>query len=270
MARPRWRLAIRRRRPGPTTPSSSCAQTKVLSPRWLYDRIGRELLARITGLPQHGLARTETAILRRDARRLPGRVPGGAAIVELGSGASVKIRHLLGAGPQIGAYVPVDISADFLHATADGLRARYPTLAVHPVIGDFTGPVALPAALASMPMVGFLPGSTIGHLPLATARSLLRGAWAWPRVKAVVLGANLVRYGAILMAAYDKSQGVTGAVIGNAPARPNRGLGASFDRDAFAYEAAWNATATQIEIRTDPDGGVVVAVLGAPRRAAPR
>ena len=44
------------------------------------------------------------------------------------------------------------------------LAARFPTLDVRPIVGDFSYPVALPADLAGRHKTGFFPGSTIGNL----------------------------------------------------------------------------------------------------------
>ncbi|MEM7641213.1 MAG: L-histidine N(alpha)-methyltransferase [Pseudomonadota bacterium] len=225
------------------------APAKSLSPKWLYDRQGSELFERITTLPEYHLTRIEAAILRDNAATLADCVPGGGALVELGSGASVKTRTLLDAGRHFGAYVPIDISADFLHATANDLRARYPTLPIHPVVGDFTAPVTLPDAAADLPKIGFFPGSTIGNLPPAMARSLLANALAWPRIQGFILGADLVGDPDDMIAAYDDSQGVTAAFILNILARLNRDVGADFDLSAFAYQAQWMPNDAQIEMR---------------------
>lgn len=229
--------------------SGLTAPVKSLSPKWLYDRQGSELFERITSLPEYHLTRTEAAILRDNAAMLAARVPQGGALIELGSGASVKTRTLLDAGRHFGAYVPIDISADFLHATADDLRARYPDLPIHPVVGDFTAPVAFPDSVSDLPKVGFFPGSTIGNLPPALARSLLANSHTWPQMQAFILGADLVNEPADMIAAYDDSQGVTAAFILNILARLNRDVGADFDLSAFDYQATWNAQDARIEMR---------------------
>ncbi|MEM7489340.1 MAG: L-histidine N(alpha)-methyltransferase [Pseudomonadota bacterium] len=221
---------------------------KRLSPKWLYDRRGSELFEAITALPEYYLTRTEAAILSANAARLAALVPPGGALVELGSGASVKTRTLLDAGRHLGAYVPIDISADFLHATADDLRARYPGLAVHPVVGDFTRPVSLPAAVEGRAKAGFFPGSTIGNLAPDDAAGLLAGARAWPGVEAFVLGADMVKDAGELVAAYADAQGVTAAFISNILRRLNDEVHADFDLDGLVYRAIWNAEAAQIEM----------------------
>ncbi len=224
------------------------AETKTLSPKWLYDERGSALFEQITTLPEYYLTRTEAGILMDHAHQLAGMVPAGGALVELGSGASVKTRTLLDAGPHFRAYVPIDISADFLHMTADGLRRRYPQLQIMPVVGDFTGHVALPEALDCAPKIGFFPGSTIGNLEPTLARQLLAHARSWSHIEGFILGADFVKDARTLVSAYDDAQGVTAQFISNILTRLNKDVGANFDLDAFKYEARWNNDAARIDM----------------------
>lgn len=221
---------------------------KTIDPKWLYDSIGSALFEDITALPEYYLTRTETGILSDHADRLAGLVPNDGALVEFGSGASVKTRLLLDNGAHIGTYVPIDISADFLQATATDLRGRYPTLSVAPVVGDFLNPVRLPDTLSVTPKVGFFPGSTLGNIEPSAAQLLLSRARAWPNVDAFVLGIDLVKDADTLVCAYDDSAGVTAKFIGNILVRLNTELGATFDLSGFKYEATWNAPMARIEM----------------------
>src|SRR6202795_3255222 len=133
---------------------------KRLSPKYFYDAAGSELFEQITLLPEYYPTRTELTILRDRGSAISTIIPKGAALVEFGAGATTKVRLLLNECA-FGAYVPVDISGDFLKAQADALRADFPGLAVYPVAADFTAPFALPEAVAAMPKVGFFPGSTL-------------------------------------------------------------------------------------------------------------
>nr|WP_235962643.1 L-histidine N(alpha)-methyltransferase [Jannaschia marina] len=221
---------------------------KALSPKWFYDRRGSELFEEITELPEYYPTRTEAAILKENAARLAGLVPRGGALVELGSGASVKTRTLLGAGEHFGAYVPIDISEDFLLSTADDLRARYPGLAIRPVVGDFTGSVNLPDDVITLSKIGFFPGSTIGNLDPLEAVALLARARAWPAVEGFILGADLVKPAPDLIAAYDDAAGVTAAFNLNVLNRLNDEAQANFDLSEFRHEARWCEDPARIEM----------------------
>src|SRR3982074_2779207 len=135
---------------------------KRLSPKYFYDATGSELFQQITLLPEYYPTRTELSILRDRGSAIAATVPQGAALVEFGAGATTKVRLLL-AECAFAAYVPVDISGDFLQAQADRLRKDFPALGVYPVAADFTAPFTLPDAVAAMPKVGFFPGSTLGN-----------------------------------------------------------------------------------------------------------
>src|SRR6202035_4569536 len=135
---------------------------KRLSPKYFYDATGSELFEQITVLPEYYPTRTELTILHDRSREISAFIPKGAALVEFGAGATTKVRLLLN-GCAFSAYVPVDISGDFLKSQADALRADFPDLDVYPVTADFTSPFELPAAVSAMPKVGFFPGSTLGN-----------------------------------------------------------------------------------------------------------
>src|SRR4051794_23110480 len=136
---------------------------KRLPPKYFYDATGSELFEKITLLPEYYPTRTELGILRGRGEAICAIVPKSAALVEFGAGATTKVRLLLNEC-EFSAYVPVDISGDFLNAQAEALRQDFPGLAVYPVTADFTAPFALPEAVAAMPKVGFFPGVSIGKI----------------------------------------------------------------------------------------------------------
>src|SRR3984893_11916238 len=105
---------------------------KRLSPKYFYDAAGSELFEQITRLPEYYPTRTELAILRERGADIEATLPKHAALVEFGAGSTTKVRLLLNSC-QFGAYVPVDISGEFLNAQARGLREDFPALYVYPV-----------------------------------------------------------------------------------------------------------------------------------------
>ena len=225
------------------------ASRKSLAPKYFYDTAGSELFERITRLPEYYPTRAELAILERHARAIARLVPGRAALVEFGAGSTLKVRRLLPALEHLGAYVPVDISAEFLGEQAKALRADWPRLRVRPVVADFTRPFALPRDLAESAHVGFFPGSTIGNLEPAEAIAFLRHAGATLGEDAVlIVGVDLVKDVDLLHAAYNDAQGVTAAFNRNLLVRINRELGADFDVAAFEHRAFYNRQLGRIEM----------------------
>ncbi|MEI4264072.1 L-histidine N(alpha)-methyltransferase [Roseovarius sp. D0-M9] len=224
------------------------ADPKRMNPKWFYDHAGSALFERITELPEYYPTRTELSILRREVDTLSTCIPEGAALVELGSGASTKTRVLLDAIRGLRAYVPIDVSGDFLRDVASDLDRAYPGLRVAPLVGDFLGDLDLPTEIRSLPKIAFFPGSTIGNLEPAEALNLLRRVRAWPEVSAFILGLDLVKEPGILKRAYDDSAGVTAAFNHNLLLRLNREAGGTFDVDTFGHEARWNAEFERIEM----------------------
>src|SRR6201992_4329513 len=100
---------------------------KRLSPKYFYDAAGSELFEQITLLPEYYPTRTELGILRDRGAEIAKLIPQGAALVEFGAGATTKVRLLLDQC-KFGAYVPVDISGDFLNDQARTLSKDFPAL----------------------------------------------------------------------------------------------------------------------------------------------
>ena len=221
---------------------------KRLSPKYFYDAKGSALFEAITVLPEYYPTRTELSILRERAGEISAVVPDGAALVEFGAGATTKVRLLLN-GCAVGAYVPVDISGDFLTAQAEVLRRDFPGLDVYPVAADFTEPFALPGAVAAMPKVGFFPGSTLGNLEPHEARAFLRSARdILGQGAQMVIGVDLEKDQRVLHRAYNDAAGVTARFNLNLLDRINRELGGNFDTSKFRHLASYNPERHRIEM----------------------
>ncbi len=225
---------------------------KIIPARFFYDRVGSELFEDITRLPEYYPTQTEIGLLKAYATEIGAVVGPGRAVVEFGSGSSAKTPLLLAAiAPS--AYIPVDISAEFLSLAAAALAAAFPGVAVLPVAADFTKPFRVPAAIGDSPMLGFFPGSTLGNLAPAAAVDLLRGfAETLGPDSWLVIGLDLApgagKSRATLEAAYNDAQGVTAAFNLNLLHRINRDLGGDVPVDAFAHRAVWNADLGRIEM----------------------
>ena len=225
------------------------AARKTLPAKLFYDDEGCRLFGEITRLPEYYPTRTELALLRDVAPEAVAGVPPGSALVEYGASDEGKAALLLDAASSFIAYVPIDVAAGALAALATRLRRSRPKLAVHPVVADFLAPFALPRAVAAMPRTGFFPGSTIGNLEPAEARSFLATARQTLGGGArFLIGVDLRKDPAILVPAYDDAQGVTAAFNLNLLRRLNREAGADFDLDAFAHRATWNPAEGRIEM----------------------
>jgi len=241
-------------------------EPKAVPARWFYDDAGSALFEEITGLPEYYLTRAETELLQShcdDFRRL---IEPGLAVVEFGSGSSVKTPLLLDCIAPA-AYVPLDIAGDFLRASAAELAGQFPSLPIHPVEADFMKPVRLPGEVAHLPKLGFFPGSTIGNMVAPTAVDLLRSMRETLGGNAqLLIGMDLVKDVAVLEAAYDDAQGVTAKFNLNVARRINRELGGTIPLDKLRHVARWNDTWARIEMHLEATEDIAFTVSGHPFR----
>jgi dimethylhistidine N-methyltransferase len=240
------------------------AEPKRLPPKYFYDQRGSRLFEEITQLPEYYPTRTETAILQAHAPEIAKLLPADAAMVEFGAGSVAKARILLGAaGSQVSAYVPVDISGEFLSNGAQRLREDMPKLQVLPVAADFTRPFELPAGVGAKPRVGFFPGSTIGNFEPHEAHAFLRHAAALlGRGALLIIGVDLVKDPAILNAAYNDAAGVTAAFNLNLLERINRELDGEFKLEKFCHRAFYNREKQRVEMHLVSLARQKVRVMG--------
>jgi len=213
---------------------------KELSPVWLYDERGSRLYEEITRLPGYYLPRAEAEILRSHSAEIASRTQA-RTLVELGPGNARNTRFLLDALGTLERFVPVDVSAEMLRATAEAIAAAYPRIAVEEIVGDFERGLGLGGAPGPRPRLIALLGSTIGNLyPERRAELLASLAGELDNGEALLLGLDLVKEPAQLRAAYDDDTGVTEAFVRNALAAVNRELDATFDQRRFVYEPRWD------------------------------
>ena len=239
---------------------------KATPPLWFYDRRGSELFEAITDLPEYYPTRTETALLERHGADFAEAIGPGRAVIEFGAGSARKTPHLLRATDPA-AYVPIDISGDFLHASSAALASAFPQLPVLPVVGDFNGDLALPAAIAGLPRLGFFPGSTIGNMEPAAAVDLLRAMRRLLGGEALLLiGMDRIKDPVRLIAAYDDAAGVTAAFNLNLLTRINRELEGDLPIDGFVHRAIWNDDQARIEMHLEAVRPLQFQVAGQPFR----
>ncbi len=236
-----------------------------LSPIWFYDQRGSELFEAICELPEYYLTRTELAIMRAHAREIADILGPGVALIEPGSGASLKTRLLLDTVDDLAAYVPVDVSREHLIDVARSLLQSYPTLDIRPVCEDFTDLLSIPTAVlhAAERRVVYFPGSTIGNFERVEAIRLLQQMRETVGEQGrVLIGMDRVKDASVLERAYDDPAGVTAEFNLNALRHLNREMDADFDLDAFSHRAIWNSQEKRIEMHLRADRDIAVSVAG--------
>jgi dimethylhistidine N-methyltransferase len=237
---------------------------RAIPARWFYDRRGSELFEAITDVPEYYPTRTETALLRTIAGEVAERAGTGRAVVEFGSGSSTKTPIVLEAVDP-SAYVPIDISGDFLRESSRALEQRFPGLPVLPVEGDFLKPLALPPQVRGLPKLGFFPGSTIGNMTPLSSTDLLRAMRVSLGEGAMLLiGMDRIKDEGVLERAYDDAAGVTAAFNLNLLERINRELDGTIPVEAFRHRAIWNDERARIEMHLEAMRDLVFTVDGRP------
>ena len=235
---------------------------RAIPARWFYDRRGSELFEQITQLPEYYPTRTERSILAARAADIAALSATGAVVVEFGSGSSAKTPLLLSAvSPS--AYVPIDISAEFLQESVTALAKQFPRLPIYPLAGDFTRPLVLPEAIGNAPRLGFFPGSTIGNLSAAGAVDLLRAMANTLGIGSrLLIGLDRIKPADVLIPAYDDPQRVTAEFNLNLLHRINRELDGNIPVNAFRHVARWNDAEARIEMHLEATRDVAFSVDG--------
>jgi dimethylhistidine N-methyltransferase len=201
--------------------------------RFLYDDEGSRLFERITELPEYYPTRTEMGLLAQHAREIGSLAGSQVEVVELGAGASRKVRTLLDALEAPAGYLGIDVARTALTEACTALAQDYRKMTVRALVADFTNVERLPPPTGWR--LAFFPGSTIGNFPPAEAARLLD---RWRRLLAgsdMVVGVDLQKDPSVLVPAYDDAAGVTAAFNLNLLARANREAGANFDLRSFRH-----------------------------------
>jgi dimethylhistidine N-methyltransferase len=234
---------------------------RAIPAKFLYDARGSALFDEICELPEYYLTRTETEILKQRAKEIGRRAGPGCALIEFGSGSSVKSRLLIEALPKLALYAPIDISREHLDATAAQLRRDYPRLKVEPVCADFMGPV--PPIESKGRRLGFFPGSTIGNFEAAEAVDLLRTmATTLGGAAQLLIGVDRIKDPQAIVPAYDDAAGVTAQFNLNLLDRINRELSGTIPVDAFRHHAIWNDDEARIEMHLQATRALTFEVAG--------
>jgi dimethylhistidine N-methyltransferase len=235
---------------------------KAIPARWFYDMRGSELFEEITRLSEYYPTRVETALLADNASKIAELIGTGHVVVEFGSGSSVKTPLLL-RELTASAYVPLDISGEFLSQSSKELAEKFPDLAIIPIEANFMRPVRLPDSVPAAERLGFFPGSTIGNMVPHTAIDLLRSMRDTLGDRSRLL-IGIDRYKDIdrLLAAYDDSEGLTARFNLNLLERINRELGGDVPTDKFRHLARWNPDWSRIEMHLEALDDLTFTVSG--------
>jgi L-histidine Nalpha-methyltransferase len=223
-----------------------------LPSKYLYDEVGSALFEAICVLPEYGLTRADTRLLRENSAEIVSRIPSPVRVAELGSGSGKKTRWILEAlsRRQVTYYYPIEISPHALAACEKELAQMDMVSVVGHEKPYLEGlrTVAEERSERDHILVLFL-GSTIGNFDRhAGDRFLHEMREILCPGDALLLATDLEKPVELQLLAYDDPAGVTAAFNLNLLARINRELGADFDLSSFRHEARWNYSDRRIEM----------------------
>lgn len=225
---------------------------KRLSSRFFYDGVGSDLFQSITDLEEYYPTRVEYEILETHAASLLQRFSGDALnLIDLGAGDGRKTRVVLEKAIEMGLdirYVPIDISADSMRGLVDSMGARFPTLPIHGLVGEYTQAVRWLGHQGDRRNLLLFLGSNIGNFNKAQARAFLRRLWmALNPDDRVLVGFDLKKDIELLLAAYNDREGVTARFNLNLLSRINRELDADFNVSDFRHFSTYNVFSGAME-----------------------
>ena len=215
----------------------------------LYDERGSQLFDKICEQPEYYLTRTELSIMRQSIDEIAALLGPGVALVEYGSGSSLKTALLLDHLPALACYIPIDISKEHLLHAANRLANQYPHLEILPVCADYSQPFYLPTpSKAATRYVAYYPGSTISHFHPADAVTFLAQVrQVCGPASLLLIGVDLKKAATIIEPAYNDRAGFSQAFTNNILIHMNQRFIANFDTAGFAHHAFYNEQAGRVE-----------------------
>ena len=225
---------------------------KTLPCKYFYDEYGSQLFEQICDCRDYYLTVTEMSLLQEIAPEIAEIVGEDIALLEPGAGAIRKLSLLLNEIKKIAVYIPTDISGAFLQDSAERIRAQFPEIVTHPLIGDFTQKLDLGNLIAehdAKRTIIFFPGSTFGNFTPEEGKIFLQNmAQIAGDDGGLIIGIDLVKDAGILERAYDDCDGITAKFNKNILTRINNELNGNFDLECFSHKAVFNQEDSRMEM----------------------
>jgi dimethylhistidine N-methyltransferase len=221
---------------------------KSIPPKFFYDERGSRLFEEICKQPEYYLPHVERRMLARRAEEIASLTGTGRILIEPGAGSAAKARLLFEA-MRPAAYLPMDISFDYLRTVAADLELEFPWLPVHAVCADFSRSLPMPEWTPEGRRLLFFPGSSLGNFSRSEARSFLdRVVQAVADDGMLLIGVDTKKSEARLDAAYNDAAGATAEFNLNLLHRMRRELDADVDPSAFEHRAFYDSRLGRIEM----------------------
>ena len=221
---------------------------KQIPPKFFYDKTGSKLFEAILEQPEYYIPNIERALLQEHADEFAELIEPGAVLIEPGSGSCEKVQLLL-ERVLPAAYVPMDISGDFLQQAACDLGQQFPWLPIYAACLDFTQKMILPKGVPSGRRVVFFPGSSLGNFDPLEVQHFLSGIHRLVgKGGGLLIGVDRKKDHTTLNAAYNDAAGITADFNLNLLSRINNELDGNFERNQFEHYAYYNDQLGRIEM----------------------
>jgi dimethylhistidine N-methyltransferase len=235
-----------------------------ISPKFLYDPLGSHLFTAITLLPEYYPTNTERFIFERYKKEIARAAGNGGVFIDLGAGNCQKAESFFDVLTP-SAYVAIDFSAEYLTTAVDGLKGKYPGIAMHAIAMDFTQALALPESIPNGKRTFFYPGSSIGNFLPNEAKHLLTEIKRQAGNGGLLIGVDLMKDDSVLMAAYDDPLKITAAFNLNILRSVNALIGSNFNVAQFKHLVQINHQDSRVELYLEALEDVTVTWPGQER-----
>ncbi|MBU2569138.1 MAG: L-histidine N(alpha)-methyltransferase [Gammaproteobacteria bacterium] len=235
---------------------------KQIPPKFFYDEIGSQLFEAILEQPEYYIPNVERDLLTTYADEISRLIEPGSVLIEPGSGSCEKVQLLL-ESLLPSAYVPMDISREFLKQSAYGLSHKYPWLPIYPACLDFTQRMLLPHGIPHGRRVVFIPGSSLGNFDPLEVQHFLTGIHRLTgNGGGLLVGLDRKKDPSVLNAAYNDAAGITAEFNLNLLTRINNKLDGNFDFNRFEHRAYYNDQRGRIEMHLVSSEDQQVSISG--------
>ena len=214
-------------------------KNKMIPSKFHYDLLGSQYFEKITQQKEYYPTRKEKEILRKLSKKISSLFKGNLSFVEIGSGATDKIKILL--NKNVKFYIPLDISLDFVKKSVSRLKKKYPKLKVRPVKIDYSKPFKIPNFKKTTKICFFL-GSSIGNFHNKEEIQFLKNIRkSIGKNNYLFVGVDLIKNKKIIEKAYNDKKGYTAKFSLNLINIINKSFNTGLNIKNFYYRGKFNS-----------------------------
>ena len=214
-------------------------KNKMIPSKFHYDLLGSKYFEKITQQKEYYPTRKEKEILRKLSKKISTLFKGNLSFVEIGSGATDKIKILL--NKNVKFYIPLDISLDFVKKSVSKLKKKYPKLKVKPIKIDYSKPFKIPNFKRTTKICFFL-GSSIGNFHNKEEIRFLKNIRkSVGKNNYLFIGVDLIKNKKIIEKAYNDKKGYTAKFSLNLINIINKSFNTGLNIKNFYYQGKFNS-----------------------------